>query len=148
VSNPRNLKKGGAEAGILTGSATGTGSASLAEIAIWNELGTEWGVDQVAPGGNPVHIPARPFIGSTADEKQREWKDTVARVNRLVLAGKIDNDTASEILGQQMQADIQQKIVDLRDPPNAEATIKKKKSDNPLIDTGAMKDAVKYEVLS
>lgn len=134
VSNPQSLKKGGAEAGILTGSGTGEGGASLAEIAIWNELGTQ-------------RIPARPFIGSTADEKRREWAEIVARINRLVLAGKIDSATASEILGQQMQADIQQKIIDLRSPPNSEATIAKKGSDNPLIDTGAMKDAVKYEIL-
>jgi TPP-dependent pyruvate/acetoin dehydrogenase alpha subunit len=135
VSKPRNLRRGGAEAGILAGEAAGTGGPSLVEIAIWNELGTK-------------SAPPRPFIQSTTDEQQRKWRDMVRRLNRLVLAGKMTNTEASELLGQEMQADIQQKIVDLRDPPNAQATIDKKGSDNPLIDTGAMKDNVKYLGLS
>jgi hypothetical protein len=135
VSKPRNLRRGGAEAGVFAGEAAGTGGPSEVEKAIWNEFGTK-------------NAPPRPFIQSTTDEKRREWRDTVRRLNRLILAGKMTAAEASELLGQDMQADIQQKIVDLRDPPNAQATIDKKGSDNPLIDTGAMKDNVKYIGLS
>jgi len=135
-ADPRRIKKGGAEAGIMSGEASGEGSASLVEIAIWNELGTS-------------RIPPRPFIQSTADEKAREWKKTVKRVTKLMQDGKVNAEDASGLLGQQMQADIQQKIIDLRDPPNADSTKKKKKgSDNPLIDTGSLRDGVKYVGLS
>ena len=48
-------------------------------------------------------------------------------------------------LGILAKGDIQQSIVDLRDPPNAASTIRAKGSSNPLIDTGEMKNSVDYE---
>lgn len=145
-ADPKRLKKGGAEVGLMSGSAAGEGSASLVEIGVWNEFGTE----RKTPDGKKVkHVPSRPFMRSSIEMKGREWKALVARVNKLVLEGKIDSEAASEILGQRMQADIQQRIVDLRDPPNAQSTIDAKDGkDNPLIDTGSMKDAIKYQVIT
>jgi hypothetical protein len=49
-------------------------------------------------------------------------------------------------LGILAQGDIQQEITDLRDPPNAPATIKAKGSSNPLIDTGEMRSKVTWQV--
>ena len=41
---------------------------------------------------------------------------------------------------------LQQRIVDLKEPPNSPATIALKGSDNPLVDTGHMRQAVTWEV--
>ena len=144
--DPHVLKKAGVEAGVLTGSASGAAGPSLVEIAIWNEFGTERKVPNPDGGETKtVRIPERPFIRSTNEEKRREWQETLKRVNRLVLAGTITVDRAVGILGAQMQADIQQKIVDLRTPANADSTIKRKGSDNPLIDEGHLKDSIKWD---
>lgn len=125
----------------MAGSAAGEGGASMVEIAVWNHFGTE---KETADGGKKPHIPARPFITMAIDENGRAWKKTVARVLRLLQAGTITQETAEGILGADMQADIQQALVALRDPANADSTIEQKGSDNPLIDTGALKDAVKW----
>ena len=53
---------------------------------------------------------------------------------------------ALSIVGEVARADIIQSITDLKAPPNAESTIKQKKSTNPLIDTGLMRRSVTYKV--
>ena len=40
--------------------------------------------------------------------------------------------------------DVQQAIVQLKSPPNAQSTIDKKKSDNPLIDTGQLVSSIRW----
>jgi len=41
---------------------------------------------------------------------------------------------------------VKQQITDLRSPPNAQSTIERKGSSNPLIDTGLMRQTVTYKV--
>ena len=49
-------------------------------------------------------------------------------------------------LGEKVVADVQRKIVALKDPPNAPSTIAKKGSANPLIDTGRLRQSIDFEV--
>lgn len=51
---------------------------------------------------------------------------------------------AMGLLGEVVQQDIQDAIVKLKSPPNAESTIAKKKSDNPLIDTGQLVSSIRW----
>ena len=51
-----------------------------------------------------------------------------------------------ERIGAVVAGAIQQSIRDLRDPPNAPATIERKGSSNPLIDTGFMRLSVSWRV--
>ena len=67
------------------------------------------------------------------------------------LAGLIDPTTmtvsvadAAEI-GRFAVGIIQGRIQDLRYPPNAESTLILKRGDNPLVDSGEMRDAVSWE---
>lgn len=55
-------------------------------------------------------------------------------------------EQALNIVGLQAKAAVQQYMRDLRTPPNAKSTIRKKKSSNPLIDTGEMLNSVDYNV--
>ena len=94
-----------------------------------------------------IIIPERSFIRSTFDEKQKEWEKFINKQLQHVLDLKIDVQTMLGRLGAKMVADIQEKITDIRTPPNAASTIAKKKSSNPLIDTGGMRMRVTYRVV-
>ena len=109
----------------------------VAAVAGWNEFGTR-------NRDGSVHIPERPFMRNAVTE----GKDEVAALIRGRIDGTkmiIDRNLA-ELVGQLVQGHIQKEIVDLREPINAESTVKSKGSDNPLVDTGTMRTAVTYEV--
>jgi len=144
----KNIRNAGVEVGVLsgTGSHPNSDNASVVEIAIWNEFGT-WKKTGSRSGASEEMIPPRPFIQSTMDENREKYKSIVARLSKLVLAGKIDADTAAGIIGGEVQADIQKKIVELRTPPNKKSTIKKKGSDNPLFDDGHLHQSIKWRVI-
>lgn len=104
----------------------------ICDIAAWNELGT-------------VHIPARPFLRKSVDEN-------VDKINSFLQSKKqefINGIPAEQILKEigLFQKDlIQEKITEGSYIPNAVATIKKKNSDKPLIDTGRMRQSVNYVI--
>jgi len=113
--------------------------ASVTEIATYNEFGT------VSRKGNP-HIPARPFVRTTIDENLR----ALLRINGQLLfkmsKGEMTTQRALKILGLKIQALMQKKLTDIKDPPNAPSTIKRKKSSNPLIDTGRLRQSITFVV--
>jgi len=109
---------------------------SVVDYATYNEFGTSRG------------IPARPFMSTTADlHKEDIIKFTGFLVGQMI-DGKIDDTTVLKNLGEKYQSYIQQTIRDAKNwaVPNAESTIKAKGSSSPLIDTGRMVGAVRYEV--
>ena len=110
----------------------GTG-ASVLEYATFNEFGTST-------------IPARPFLTSTADEQKEAWAKLSGKLMGRVVEGKIMPRTAMELLGIKAQSDVRRKITTLREPPNTAATIARKGSSNPLIDTGTMRQLITYNV--
>ena len=89
-----------------------------AEKALYNHFGTE-------------DIPARPFL-------QFDQNAAAKLVRKAIVS---DGDTVGMIkVG--LTGMIQENIRELKRPANADSTIKKKGSSNPLIDTGAMRQAV------
>lgn len=131
-------------AGIVVGILKGTGAhpkatkgQTFAEIAFWNEFGTR-------TRSGRVKVPARSFLRSTLFEKKRDYKKATEKLLSLMLKGKINDKKAEGVLGFQVQKDIQQKILTLSSPPNAEATEDLKKSSNPLIDTGALRQHIHW----
>ena len=115
--------------------------------------------NDVYPDGTPVHvaamvnefgapehgIPERPafrqslrsILGDLRAELRRGFKASV---------GYVDRPTAERI-GKTAQAHVRASVRDLRNPPNAPATLEGKTGTNPLIDSGKLADAVRYEVL-
>ena len=65
---------------------------------------------------------------------------------RKVRDGLIDMDKAADIIGARAAAVMKNTIRDFDDPPNAPSTIAKKKSANPLVDTGLMMQSVTWDV--
>lgn len=112
---------------------------TMAELASVHEFGTTDGT-----------VPERSFVRSTFDESFEEWTEFTKRLNYLVARGRISTQQAMELLGEKIQKGIQKKIGD-GDPawPELKAeTIERKGSSKPLIDTGQMRQSVRYEVVN
>lgn len=106
---------------------------TVVEYATYNEFGTST-------------IPERSFIRSTIDERRNRLFGKAFILQSEVLAGKMQVSQALRLLGELVKGSIQQKITNLRTPPNAPSTVKAKGSSNPLIDTGRLNSSISYEV--
>jgi len=108
---------------------------TLVEVAAANEYGV------------PPRVPRRSFLRSTAIEQGEAWGAYLARSCRRYIREQdvsgLENDVRR--LGLRMRADVQNKIVTLRDPPNADVTIAKKQSSNPLVDTTQLLNSIRTE---
>ena len=98
--------------------ATGFFDHVNAEKAFYNHFGTE-------------DIPPRPFLEFDKERAAKLVRESIA----------MDGNTVS-LIKVGLTAMIKENIVELRTPPNAESTIRKKKSSNPLIASGHMRQAV------
>ena len=105
----------------------------VAAVAAWNEYGTK-------------RIPERPFFRQALDAAVRP----VSRLIENAIDPKelvVDKILAGRI-GETVKGEIEQRIVDLREPANAPSTIAKKGSSNPLIGkTSTMRQSVTWDIL-
>jgi len=106
--------------------------ADLIDIAIYNEFGTRG-------------TPARPFVRGAFDLRKDAIARTQERLWGLVLRGKLTARRALGLLGEQHQAQIQDYMTALDQPPNAPETIARKGSSNPLIDTGRLRGSIRWD---
>ena len=107
---------------------------NIAAVGAYNEFGV--------PSNN---IPARPFMRSTFEEQKEKLKIVQRAQYSRVLAGTRSVKSALALIGEFMTGKIKRKITSLRMPPNLPATIKSKKSSNPLIDTGRMRASITHK---
>lgn len=105
----------------------------MAGIGAFNEFGTS-------------RAPERSFLRSTIDEKREVYFRILANEMNKIFAGTRTAAESLGLLGQKATSDIQKKITDLKDPPNAPSTVRAKGSSNPLIDTGRMRASIRYQV--
>lgn len=110
----------------------GDAGQDIVDRATFNEFGTR-------------HIPERSFIRSTFDENRKDYERQMQADARTLGQGG-DADLILNRAGLRATADIQKKITELRDPPNEPATIARKGSSNPLIDSSRMRQSVNYEI--
>lgn len=129
---------------ILVGVPEGAGSydseggqqLTIATIAAVNEFGTADG-----------RIPARPFLSTAIEEGAPKFVRTVELGLPKVLSGEQPMSWLMHRVGNIAKGEVQQKITDIKNPPNAPATIAKKGSSNPLIDTGALRNSIDYLII-
>ena len=130
VLQAKKLKNTVLVVGVLEGEKNSEG-ANIAEYATYNEFGTK-------------DIPPRPFMSTAFDKNQprysKHMEAMMSETSAAVFAKMVN------LLGLTAQQDVLKEIDEKFDPPNSPATIAKKKSDKPLIDTGAMRSAITYEV--
>ena len=126
--------EGGGEGGASEAGATGGKDvADIVDVAMWNELGT-------------ASSPARPFMTQSVENNEPDIKAACAAQLKEISSGRGTAQTALEALGVMQKAHIQNEIVKGSFVPNAEATIKRKNSDKPLIDSSRMRGSVNYTI--
>lgn len=101
-----------------------------ATIAAWNEFGTQ-------------HTPPRPFFRTMIAANAPTWGKDVAV---LIAQDNFDAKKALTQMGERIAGQLRKSIEAFDNPGNAPSTIRKKKFDKPLIDTGEMWNSVHYEV--
>jgi hypothetical protein len=127
------------KAGIVEGAGE-TDGVPVAEYAAYNEYGV--------PGKKKLwKVPPRPFIRGWIENSDADIKATTERLYGMVADGKLDAETAVKRLGQFAQDGIKRYIKDGDFAPNSEITVMLKESSRPLIDTGTMRNIVRYEVV-
>ncbi|TZE83540.1 hypothetical protein [Calorimonas adulescens] len=127
------LKKLQVRIGYQQGDVITEDGVDMLDIAMWNELGT-------------INAPSRPFLRKSVDENA----DKINSFCKAQLQRLTKGETAEEILkqiGVFSKGLVQEKIVDGEFEPNAPSTIRRKKSDKPLIDTGLMRKSVNYIIV-
>lgn len=127
------LKDMEVRAGFQAGEAENDG-VDMCEIALYNEFGT-------------AHIPSRPFIRNSVDNHTDEIGDYLVHWIDKVIQGQMQGHELMMNMGMLMQGLIQSSIDEGGFEPNAPATIAKKHSDVPLIDSGQMKQSVHYVIV-
>lgn len=108
---------------------------SLAEIAAYNELGSSDGETQ----------PARPFMKQSFENHEKELKAACEQVNAALASGETA-EKALGSLGVAVKGLVQDEILEGGFEPNAPSTIKKKGSEQPLIDSSHMRQSVNYVI--
>ncbi len=110
-----------------------TPGISIAQYAAQNEFGTD-------------KIPQRSFIRSTFDENETDINRAISAQIGKVIDQKITTKSALDKVGQYITIEIKRKIRAIVFPPNSPMTIALKKSSKPLIDFGAMIDAIRHVI--
>jgi len=101
------------------------------DVALKNEFG--------------LGVPERSFLRTGGNEFAEDAKPLLIKAVKSVNAGGSFDDEANKI-GLKAVAAIQQKINDISSPPNSEATIQRKGFNNPLIESGVMKQSITFKV--
>lgn len=93
-----------------------------------------------------ITIPERAFLRNGYDQGKDEVIHTAESILCDVLAGHMSVDMFLGQVGQWMTDHIKDYAVELDGPPNHPFTVSRKKSSNPLVDTGDMIGSITYEV--
>lgn len=98
-------------------------------------------------GSSDGRVPERSFLRSGVNKNKQDfinfWRKKFAKA---ILKGEMKPEVALKLLGELVQTKIQQEIVELKSPINAAITIALKGSSNPLIDTGHMRQSIRWEL--
>lgn len=122
---------------------------SAIEVGIFGESGSEILLRATVNefGAPSVNIPERSFIRAGYDRYKSTFRQEMISIIPAVVQGRISAERVLDILGESFVTKIRQYLIELDTPPNAESTIRKKGSSNPLIDTGQMRDSITYRVV-
>lgn len=97
-------------------------------------------------GDKDENIPQRSFIRTTTDEQRLKVNRKIQIAWGRIIEGRSTPERELGMIGQFMELKIRKKITDIKQPPNSPATIAMKGSSNPLIDTGQMRNSIRFVV--
>lgn len=122
------LQFGSVEVGFFVGTKYKTGK-DVTSVARYNDQGTK-------------RIPERPFMIPAGNKAANK----TINITVQSIASGLDEQQALSKAAIMFKNAIQREITNLKEPPNAESTILKKGSSNPLIDTGLMRSKVEWKL--
>ncbi len=88
------------------------------------------------------NIPARPWLDVGVESGAQDYMSII----EPALENDEDLTKALNQVGVIAVGKVQEFITQLKSPPNSQKTIAKKKSSNPLINTGAMRSSISYQI--
>ena len=107
---------------------------SIIDVAIKNNFG--------------IGVPRREFMAVAAKKWQKEWNENLEKIQDAMVRGHFDTDKFLNTMGIAGANIISKTIRDWTTPPNSPETIKMKGANNPLVDSGDMKNAPRHELRS
>jgi hypothetical protein len=107
---------------------------SVAQVASDNEFGT-------------LKIPARPFFTPAVNQNGQKWLSVMTKEIDKSIRNDSDINVGLNRVGLLAQGDIQKSLVAVTSPALAPATIAKKGSSKPLVDTGILLSSITYAVV-
>ena len=131
-------KKGGNQNHASVDASDYEDGTTVAEVAMWNEFGT-----RNADGSQ--RIPERPFMRQSVEKYESQIKAMVTQQLKAVATGGTAEDALRKVGALQVGL-IQNEIRNGGFQKNADSTIEQKKSSQPLIDGGHMRQSVHYVV--
>lgn len=120
---------GSVKVGFLEG-ATYPDGTSVAQNAFWQEYGT-------------TRIPSRPFFRTMISRESPGWGVLMSGAAKHY---NYNGAAVLQLMGMKIAEQLQQSIVEWKDPPNAPSTIRIKGFNKPLIHHGIMQNGVDFEV--
>ncbi len=127
-----NLMKGSyTKVGVQAGALESDGVTDLVMVAAANEFGTD-------------KIPARSFLRSTFEEERANLDRITKAEANAILAGTKTVETSLALIGEYFVGRVQAKIHSHPPPPNAPATIARKKSSGTLVDSGQLVQSIRH----
>jgi hypothetical protein len=94
-----------------------------------------------------VTIPPRAAFRWTIDHKEHFWLQYAGELVANILRGQGTAEDVYEKLGNRIASDFKKTIEKWKTPPNAPLTVANKGFNNPLIDTGKLRDSITYEIV-
>lgn len=106
---------------------------TVLQVATWQEFGTET-------------IPERSFLRAWFDIERVKIQASMVAISKAILSGKYTREQGLNLLGLRWVGEIQKRMSNRIPPPLAPATIARKGSDVPLIDTGQLRASIKHSI--
>lgn len=100
------------------------GGASIIDVAIYNNYG--------------MGVPRRPFMDLATQKMQELYRTEMKALSERITAGTINIERTLNAIGMKAAEEVRKAIMDGEWEPNDPATVARKGSDRPLIDSGEM----------
>lgn len=97
-------------------------------------------------GAPRAGIPERAPVRTAFDQHERAWQALAAKLLKAVIAERLAPEQALGLLGERAVADMRTTIRAGLPPPLQPATVRRKGSTTPLIDTGRLLQAIAWEI--
>lgn len=98
-------------------------------------------------GSAANHIPARPFMKQTRQRAEGRFARLLRRLYKQVVNGKVSPFNGLSKLGTDYEGEMKNTFTVGQFVPNKPATIKRKESSRPLIDTGHLRQSITSKVV-